>query len=262
MKVGSPARLAEDLLAELGMTTPEDIDVDAIAYWCGALVTYAPLTGCDGRILGGRGRAIITVNEDASQGRRRFTAAHETAHWIYDKGKVEGACTEEKITRAWGASGREQRANKFAAELLLPRSMVATHLSGAPLNLDTVRSVASRFDVSLTAAAIRIVKLSSRPSMIICMSSRGREWFFRSPLVPETLWPVKALQPGARLQTLTRRVGSFDGGFVAADIWTDRDDGDEYELHEDTVMVTDDLSLTIISWPDEGQIVALMDTEG
>lgn len=262
MTIGSPERLAEDLLAELGITTPEDIDVDAIAYHCGALITYARLSGCDGRILGGPERAIITVNEDAPRGRRRFTAAHETAHWVYDKGKVEGACTEEKITRAWGKSGVEQRANKFAAELLLPRSMLDAYVPDAPLDLDAVRSVVNRFDVSLTAAAIRMVKLSSRPAMVVCMSSQGRQWFFRSSLAPHTLWPVKAVQRGAGLHGLTRQAGASVGGLVAADVWTDRDDGDEYELHEDSVMITDDLSLTIISWPDEGQIVALMEAEG
>ncbi len=262
MSIGPPERLAEDLLAELGITTPEDIDVDAIAYRCGALVTYAPLSGCDGRILGGAERAIITVNEDAPPGRRRFTAAHETAHWVYDKGKVEGACTEEKITRAWGKSGREQRANKFAAELLLPRSMLETHVPNAPLDLDAVRSVVDRFDVSLTAAAIRIVKLLSRPAMVVCMSSQGRQWFFRSPLVPETLWPVRSVQRGSGLNGLTRRAGASTGGLVPADVWTDRDDADQHELHEDSVMITDDLSLTVISWPDEEQIVALMEAEG
>lgn len=262
MTIGPPERLAEDLLAELGMTNPEDIDVDAIAFRCGALVTYSPLSGCDGRILGSSKRAIITVNEDATRGRRRFTAAHETAHWVYDKGKVEGACTEDKITRAWGKSGREQRANKFAAELLLPRSMVLPLVSNAMPDLDMARSVSGRFDVSLTAAAIRMMNLSPRPSMIVCMSSKGRQWFFRNGLVPESLWPVEQMHKGSELEKLARSAGASRGEVVAADLWTNHRDAHEYELREDSIMITDDLALTVISWPDEEQIVALMDSEG
>ncbi len=261
MTVGPPERLAEDLLAELGMNAPEDIDVDAIAFRCGALVTYSPLSGCDGRILGGSERAIITVNEDAPPGRRRFTAAHETAHWVYDKGKVEGACTEENLTRAWGKSSVEQRANKFAAELLLPRSMLRAHLGDVAPNLDAVRSVAERFDVSLTAAAIRVVKLSQHPAMVICMGPRGRHWFFSSELVPNRLWPVKDIQKGSLLGTLTRRAGASNGDVVAADVWTDHADAHEHELREDSIMITDALALTVITWPDEAQIVALLEDE-
>ncbi len=260
MSVGPPERLAEDLLAELGMNAPEDIDVDAVAFRCGALVTYSPLSGCDGRILGSNRSAVITVNQDAPRRRQRFTAAHETAHWLYDKGKVEGACTEEKITRAWGrTNGRESRANKFAAELLLPRSMVEPILSTAQPDLDMARSLSDHFDVSLTAAVIRMLNLSRWPSMVVCTSSRGRQWFARNDLVPETLWPVEQVQAGSELHKLARRAGNSRGELVAADLWTNHHDAHDFELREDSIMITDDLALTIISWPDEEQIVALMD---
>ena len=107
-----------------------------------------------------------------------------------------------------------------------------------------------------------MVKLSQHPAMVICMGPRGRHWFFSSELVRNRLWPVKDIQKGSLLGDLTRRAGASRGEVVAADLWTNHRDAHEYELREDSILITDDLALTIISWPDEEQIVALMDSEG
>ena len=55
-------RDAPDLLRELGISEPKEIDVAAIAYHCGAMVIERPLSGCEARIIGVNDRAIITVN--------------------------------------------------------------------------------------------------------------------------------------------------------------------------------------------------------
>ena len=58
-------RSPQRLLDELGITEPEDIEIEPIAFHVGALIKYAPLMGCEARILGAGDRAIITVNEKA-----------------------------------------------------------------------------------------------------------------------------------------------------------------------------------------------------
>ena len=63
----------EMLLAHLGIESPGDIDIEAIAQFCQATVEYAPLDGCEARILGYGDRAIITVNSNGTnRGRQRF----------------------------------------------------------------------------------------------------------------------------------------------------------------------------------------------
>jgi hypothetical protein len=62
-------RSANDLLKELGITEPKEIDIEAIAQHCEATVTYEPLTGCEARIVGTNDRAIITVNPSGNRGR-------------------------------------------------------------------------------------------------------------------------------------------------------------------------------------------------
>ena len=43
---------AEQLLQELGITEPEEIDLEAIAYYVGATIKRRPLDGCEARIVG------------------------------------------------------------------------------------------------------------------------------------------------------------------------------------------------------------------
>ena len=111
------------LLAELGITEPQEIDIEAIAQYCGATIVYERLEGSEARILGNGDRAIITVNSGSPLGRKRFSAGHELGHWMRDRGKVGFACSEEIMVSEWGSINTERSANEYAAELLLPVEM-------------------------------------------------------------------------------------------------------------------------------------------
>src|SRR5262249_32793145 len=63
---------AEFILKDLGITSPDEIDVEAIAWRLGARVRYERLDHCEARIVGANDAAIITVNQKASIERQRF----------------------------------------------------------------------------------------------------------------------------------------------------------------------------------------------
>lgn len=48
----SPPKTPEQLLDELGISEPEDLDIKAIAYQCGAIICCEPLSGCKTNLLG------------------------------------------------------------------------------------------------------------------------------------------------------------------------------------------------------------------
>jgi len=52
------------ILADLGIQEPADIDIEAIAEDCAATIRYQPLSGCAARIMGYKDRAIITIDKD------------------------------------------------------------------------------------------------------------------------------------------------------------------------------------------------------
>jgi hypothetical protein len=64
---------AERLLQDLGITEPKEIDLEAIAFHLGARVRYRRLEGCEARIIGRNDAAIITIGEDCSPRRKRFS---------------------------------------------------------------------------------------------------------------------------------------------------------------------------------------------
>lgn len=257
----APIALAEQLLQELGMNSPEEIDVDVIAFHLGAVTCYEDLTGCDGRVLGHGNSAFITINRNATPGRQRFTAAHEIGHWMYDRGEAN-ACTAEKIEKAWGKSGRETRANRFAGALLLPDRMLQPYLNNGDLSrFEEIGQVANRFQTSLSATSIKVIEKSPRPQMLVCMFGGQRHWVIRSRTVPESLWPVSKIHPHSRAaQFLEGRVASVVG-MSDADVWFDSRCARGHEIHEDTAVIAPALSLTIISWPCEDMITDMLDEE-
>ena len=97
------------------------------------------------------------------------------------------ACTEKQLVGEWGDDNPERRANRYAADLLLPRKLFEAEARTMPATFASVRVLAKTFETSMTASAIRLVELGSSPSMIVCTEVTGRKWFARSPLVPLSL---------------------------------------------------------------------------
>ena len=66
---------AERILLSLGIDSPGQIDLDAIAWTRGAIVNYRPLDRCEATIVGSKKSAVITV----IIGARCSSAAAETS---------------------------------------------------------------------------------------------------------------------------------------------------------------------------------------
>lgn len=256
----SSYRAPDTVLEELGIREPEDIKIEAIAEYCGATILYETLEGTEARILGYKDRAIITVNITAPLGRRRFSGAHELGHWMCDRGNIAFACTEAVFTREWSNDNPERRANRYAAELLLPEKMFRHHAKNRPVTFATVRELAETFATSLTATAIRLVELGSYPAMLVCNDRARRRWFVRGPDVPEVLWPYDRVRPRTIAYELLNGIAEAGGpADVCADGWFSHRDALRYAVREDSLFVADDLVLTLLWWKDERQ---LLDLEG
>src|SRR4051794_39210392 len=111
---------AEHILVNLGVTSPNEIDLEAIAWTEGAVVKYRRLIGCEARIVGRGDRAIITVNSASSEQRRRFSLGHELGHWRHHRGRGL-FCGKEDIglKKTFRQNDVERVANRFAADLLM-----------------------------------------------------------------------------------------------------------------------------------------------
>ncbi|KXJ04497.1 hypothetical protein AC249_AIPGENE24087, partial [Exaiptasia diaphana] len=163
-----------------------------IAQYCAATIVAEPLHGCEGRIVGYSDKAIITVNSRSPEARRRFSGAHELGHWMRDRRSISSfKCTKDQFTSQWDANNPEKRANRYAADLLLPEFMFRSDVADKPITFESVTDLAERYKTSLLATAFRTVELGSWPSMIILNQIGGGrwKWFRRSPDVPSSIWP-------------------------------------------------------------------------
>jgi len=252
---------ASQLIDDLGISEPSEIDVEAIAQYCGATIVYQPLRGCEARILGSQNRAIITVNSDAPRPRQRFSGGHELGHWMRDRGKTAFACTERTLQAEWQGTSAEARANEFAAELLMPDKMFSRHARNKPATFASVSELAEVFATSLTATAIRLVRLGSFPTMVICSEDGIRKWFVRGPDVPESLWPQEAPTAYTVAADLLKGRTSTSPNTIRADGWISRRGSREYYVVEDSRRIGPTTILTMIWWKDERQLLDISEDE-
>ena len=112
---------------------------------------------------------LIILNDREPMGHQKFTAAHELAHFLFDyQGGAQGEYFEALATNYADIeeaqlSLREYRANKFAAELLMPSlAFIGRYiaLKKAKLSRDTIVHILSDdFGVTVTAIERRINEL-------------------------------------------------------------------------------------------------------
>ena len=249
-----------ELLQELGITEPEEIEVEVIAQYVGATVVAEPLTGAEARLVGSGDKAIITVNANSSLPRQRFSAGHELGHWMHDRGRPQFSCGAGVQNASFLGSDPESLANRYATELLLPDYMVEPRLSKKAPILATVEELAGTFTTSLTATALRIVDLGMWPSMVVCFSKDKRQWFKRGRDVPDKIWPHRALSEDSLAFALLRDPnGTSATEEVDADAWIDLPDASDYTVVESSVKVTPELVVSILWWKDQAQLHALDD---
>lgn len=106
--------------------------------------------------------ATIVVNNEKPPNRKRFTIAHEIAHFIFDKDYLQKHKIIDRDGNASDASYREieQRANKFASILLMPEEQFIEQW----LALRSLEKAANYFRVSQESAKYRAIHLGLIPA--------------------------------------------------------------------------------------------------
>ena len=108
---------------------------------------------------------MIGVNSHHAPTRQRFTIAHEIGHYLL--GKDEDQLHVDRgfdlklrdLTARTGTDATEIKANRFAAELLMPEPFLredAERLALDPFDEKGTREFARRYGVSMQALVIRL----------------------------------------------------------------------------------------------------------
>jgi Zn-dependent peptidase ImmA (M78 family) len=252
-------KAAELLLNELGISEPSEIDLEAIAAYCGAYVVYEALAGSEARIVGSGDKAFITINSDSRRSRQRFSIGHELGHWMWDRGKMAFSCSKEVQDTFWSGADKETLANRYASDLLLPALMFQARAQRRDATLDTVSDLANVFQASLTATALRLVEFGTFPCMFVVHTSSGLAWYRGTKEVDGRFWPRKQLDEYSFAYDLLRgKTPGRASGEVDADTWINHPRADRYELIESSMLTSQHKVLTLLWWKNEQMIEELL----
>ena len=157
---------AEKLLVEAGLDTAP-VPVNQVASYLGIKVELADLgEDCSGVLVRSGDLAVIGVNKDHHPNRRRFSIAHEIAHYVLHKGDTyidKGYLVHFRDRESGsGTKQEEMAANLFAAALLMPAKWVRIAFKKNPFDLtedEGLARLAKDFQVSPQAMTYRLVNL-------------------------------------------------------------------------------------------------------
>jgi hypothetical protein len=137
------------------------VDITAMATDLGLSVyeSYELPPGVSGKIcLDSSGESpsgyVIAVNANEAYRRRRFTIAHECAHYLLHRSKIGDELIDDAIYRSEKLNTKEEfEANNLAADLLMPQRLVNDFIRQGISGVD---SLAEQFDVSGPAMKVRL----------------------------------------------------------------------------------------------------------
>jgi Zn-dependent peptidase ImmA (M78 family) len=136
------------------------VDITALATGLGIAVfdSYDMPLGISGKICldptaDSKSGYSITVNANEPYRRRRFTVAHECAHFLLHRSKIGDELTDDALYRSKLNSREEFQANNRAAELLMPRKLMNECIRKG---IVSISRLADEFEVSEPAMRVRM----------------------------------------------------------------------------------------------------------
>lgn len=107
---------------------------------------------------GGASRYSVVARSEDPLVRKRFTVAHEIAHYLLHRHLFRGELIDDALYRSTLSSAIEAEANAFAADLLMPWHLLA------PVQDKPASELAKLFEVSEEAMRIRL-ESATRPAL-------------------------------------------------------------------------------------------------
>ncbi|WP_214110118.1 helix-turn-helix domain-containing protein [Acrocarpospora catenulata] len=173
--VSAGARLAAIVREELGLGRAPIADLPALCerhFGLNALV-WPIGKAVSGLCAHGADVAVILVSSSYPRGHQRFTGAHELAHHILGDPREVIVETDVFMVR----TPAEQRANAFAAALLMPVDGLHEVIAGHPLDEGVLGELMREFDVSYRALVYRLADRSVR----LLSDAQRDAWLAQTP---------------------------------------------------------------------------------
>jgi Zn-dependent peptidase ImmA (M78 family) len=97
---------------------------------------------------------VITINAKQPVTRKRFTVAHEIAHYVLHQDRIGDGIVDDVLFRSRLGGRLEVEANDLAADILMPWALINKAMDDYGAN--SIEALASLFNVSKSAMSIRL----------------------------------------------------------------------------------------------------------
>jgi len=167
-------------LRQYGVTTREDIQLEAWVYDNGIDIIEADLEGASAQLIRlGDITQIVLSSRLNELGARRFAIAHELFHFLKNHPSLSPTMMCQP---KWLRSGTKELhayelgSNAFGSALLLPEFLLRKRCEVSPVSLDVPWQLTKEYDVSLLASARRFVELSSERCAAVFAKEGVVQW--------------------------------------------------------------------------------------
>jgi len=139
------------------------------------------MDGFDGLLKANKSRSkwlVLYNSATPSEGRKRFTIAHEFGHYILHRHQQDiFECGDGDIeTGDNNERDIEAEADLFASTLLMPLDDFRRQVDGQPISFDLLGHCADRYGVSLTAAALRWTEIAPKRAVLVASRDDHMLW--------------------------------------------------------------------------------------
>lgn len=188
-----PVEAIESKARELALRAMDDgwngppFDPLALAKWCDIPVSARDDIPDARTVPVAGGGFVLEFNPLRPRGRLRFSIAHEIAHSLFPDCAKE---VRNRVSKARVSADEwqlEVLCNIGAAELLMPLGSFLD-LPESNLSIQSVLEIRRKYDVSVEACLIRLVKLAVKPCAAFCASAHGEQGYRLDYVIPTPGW--------------------------------------------------------------------------
>lgn len=258
---------ADKVLAEFYIQSPSDIysvdDIIGISEFLNVHVRTDNLSNCVAKISIDNSQAVITYDVNmTSQPRIKFSIAHELGHYLlhhYDREQKTFRDTPQDFMRKGRRRGIEQEADSFASELLLPTSLFTKAIRESEIqepNFNLVNEIATKFNMSMTATAIRLVTSGPYCCALVVTEDQIVKWYSADDQFPHKFGnrvgkPVP--EDSAAREAYQNEISPDSTDLMQADVWFSRSSHTEMIVEHAFYIKSYNMCLSLI-W-NQGDII-------
>jgi Zn-dependent peptidase ImmA (M78 family) len=177
---------AKEIITNFNINEPNKYSLNEIICGLnGPIIKEEILQGAEGRISSTKNYSLITINSNIkSEGKKRFTLAHEFGHFQMHRKLNNYFNCDENALMSWYDNSKETEANHFAAELLMPEELFYKYSRTEKFSLEFIKHLSELFKTSVTATSLRFAEKGHDPILLVCSQAGKIRWFKRHEKFP------------------------------------------------------------------------------